>query len=390
MRHVANSLTIRTALLLGSCVGLTGCSQPAQDAMNMPPPVVIVSVPREQAVTDYGEYTGRLTAFDTIMVRARVTGYLDDIKFKDGELVTEKEVLFEIDPRLYKAAADKAEADFAQMEARMHRMEGDFDRARITYGKGAMSKEDYEKYLGDLRESRSALESARAALATAKLNLGFTKVQSPATGRVSRRMVDRGNLIKADDTILTSVVREDQMYAYFDVDDLTYQQVRKRVRPVGTIQSASTTPVERDTPREMPTVDLGLVDEKGYPHRGIIDFVDNQLDVGTGTMRMRGIFLNEDRSLTPGLFVRIRLPLSESHPALLVTDRAIDTDQSQKVIYVVNQDNVVEKREVELGGLHDGLREIKSGLKAGERVIVDGLQRVRAGVTVEPKRASAK
>jgi RND family efflux transporter MFP subunit len=358
--------------------------------MNMPPPVVIVSVPREQAVTDYGEYTGRLTAFDTIMVRARVTGYLDDIKFKDGELVTEKEVLFEIDPRLYKAAADKAEADFAQMEARMHRMEGDFDRARITYGKGAMSKEDYEKYLGDLRESRSALESARAALATAKLNLGFTKVQSPATGRVSRRMVDRGNLIKADDTILTSVVREDQMYAYFDVDDLTYQQVRKRVRPVGTIQSASTTPVERDTPREMPTVDLGLVDEKGYPHRGIIDFVDNQLDVGTGTMRMRGIFLNEDRSLTPGLFVRIRLPLSESHPALLVTDRAIDTDQSQKVIYVVNQDNVVEKREVELGGLHDGLREIKSGLKAGERVIVDGLQRVRAGVTVEPKRASAK
>jgi RND family efflux transporter MFP subunit len=365
------------ALVLGTSVGLTGCSlAPSPDAA-LPPPAVTVSYPLEREVIDYSNFTGRTAAVYTIQMRARVTGYLDKINFKDGESVEEKSVLCEIDPRVYKAAYDQAEANVAQAQAHVSRLQGDFDRANTLLGNGAIGREEYEKYKGDLKEARATLDAVRAAKASAKLNLDFTKVLAPVSGRVSRRNVDPGNLIKADDTILTTIVTQEPMYAYFDLDDQTFLQVGQLIRE-GQSQSGA---------NAVPQVLLGLVNEEGYPHKGTIDFLDNQVDPNTGTLRVRGVFPNKDRSLTPGLFARIRVPLGNPHKALLVTDRAIDTDQGQKVVYVVVGDDVVEKRAARLGRLHDGLREIEAGVKPGERVIVDGIQRVRGGITVVPRLA---
>ena len=217
-----------------------------------------------------------------------------------------------------------------------------------------------------------------AARDAARLNVTYTDIVAPIGGRVSRAMVTVGNLVQSGEmggTVLTSIVSLDPMYAYFDMDDLTFLHVNRLIRE-GKIKSA---------PDVLPPLMLGLVNEDGFPHVGQIDFVDNQVDPGTGTMKTRGVFPNKDRVLTPGLFARIRVPVGEPHRATLVADRAVDTDQGQKVCYVVSQGNVVDKRTVRLGGLHDGLRKIESGIKPGELVIVDGIQRVRGGIAVEPK-----
>jgi RND family efflux transporter MFP subunit len=216
------------------------------------------------------------------------------------------------------------------------------------------------------------VKSAAANREVAKLNLEFTHVKAPISGQISRAMVTVGNMVESGETggtVLTTIMSTETMYAYFDVDDQTWVQVRQRL-----LKSAL----------DKPVVHLGLTNEKGYPHVGKLDFVDNQVDAGTGTLRMRGLFANKDRLLTPGLFVRIRLPLGSAHDALLVSDRAVDTDQGQKILYVVSSQNIVEKRIVKLGGVHDGLREVESGVNAKEPIVVEGIQRVRAGAVVAP------
>jgi RND family efflux transporter MFP subunit len=381
-----------TALLLAGCLCLGGCSKPAPEEMTFPPPVVSVSAPVQRQVTDYQNFTGRARAVTTVQIRARVTGYLDKVHFKDGDLVKEKDVLCEIDNGLYRAAYDQAEANVAQYEARVSRLQADVDRNRGLVAKNSISLEEFEKYRTDLKEGQSILASMKAALNTAKLNLGYTQVASPVTGRVSMRNIDRGNLIKADDTILTTVVTLDPMYVFFDIDDRAYLHVEKLVR-AGKLGEDAKVPTWLEgkskhliggVSARIP-VQLGLINEQGYPHDGMVNFIDNQIDSGTGTMRMRGVFDNKSGFLTPGLFVRVRLPKNEPHQAVLITDRAIETDHGQKVVYVVGKDNVAEKRPVELGGLHDSLREIISGVQLGDQVVVDGIQRVRPGAPVNPK-----
>jgi RND family efflux transporter MFP subunit len=358
--------------------GLAGCGQAPAEGMAMPPPAVTVSYPIERDVVDYNDFTGRTAAVDSVKVRARVWGYLHKINFTEGAEVNKDDVLFEIDPRPYEATFNQTTAAVEQAEARLDRLDSDYRRAASLLARRAISQEDYDHALGDRKEAVAAVGSARANRDTARLNLDFTKVRAPISGRVSRAMVTVGNLIESGETggtVLTTIVSLDPMYVYFDVDDLTFQQVSQVVRD-SKITSA---------PGARPAVMLGLASEQGHPHSGIIDFVDNQVDPGTGTLRMRGRFPNKDGVLVPGLFARVRVPLGTPHRALLVTDRAVDTDQGQKVIYVVNSDNMVEKRPVRLARLHDGLREVESGVKPGKRVIVDGIQRVRGGVTVEPK-----
>jgi RND family efflux transporter MFP subunit len=236
----------------------------------------------------------------------------------------------------------------------------------------AISQEDHDRIAGDFAEAAALVKSAAANWEVAKLNLDFTEVKAPISGHISRAMVTVGNMVESGETggtVLTTIMSVDPMYAYFDVDDQTWVQVRA---------------LFRKSKLDTPTVHLGLTNEKGFPHPGKLDFVDNQIDAGTGTLRMRGVFPNQERLLTPGLFVRVRVPLGGSHSGLLVADRAIDTDQGQKLLYVVNRENVIEKRVVKLGSLHDGLREIESGLKAKEQVVIEGIQRVRAGVKVTP------
>jgi RND family efflux transporter MFP subunit len=363
------------ALFLGACLVLAGCGKPPADEAAPPPPAVTVSLPREADVTDYNHFTGRTEAVESVQVRAHAWGYLDKINFKEGAEVKKGDVLIKIDPRTYNAALAQAEANLKQAEA--HRISLADTYARDRASPAATPEATRIQDQGNLAEAEAAVGSARAARDAARLNLTYTDVIAPISGRVSRAMVTEGNLIQSGEmggTVLTSIVSLDPVYAYFDIDDLTFLRVNRLVRE-GKIKSSSDA---------LPLVYLGLADEEGFPHVGRIDFVDNRVDPSTGTMQARGVFPNKDRALTPGLFVRVRVSQGDSHKALLVTDRAVDTDQGQKVVYVVDKDNVVDKRPVRLGTLHDGLREIESGVKPGEQVIVDGIQRVRGGIKVEP------
>jgi RND family efflux transporter MFP subunit len=364
---------VRLALPLGVLVALAGCAPPDPEGGALPPAVVTVSRPLEQEVTEAHQFTGRTVAVDSVQVRARVFGYLQKINFKEGSEVRKGDVLFEIDPSTYETAVDQAKARLSLARAQLTLSEAEANRnARLRAG-GVLAREDYEKTASARETAVASVDSARADLARARIDLDFTKVRAAVSGRVSRALVTVGNLVQSGEmggTLLTTIVSVDPMWANFDVDDVTFLRISRSMH--------------LDGDRSRPPVFLGLATEEGYPHTGWIDFVDNQVNASTGTIQMRGVFPNKDRSLTPGLFVRIRVPVGARHQALLVTDRAVGTDQGEKVLYVVTPDNVVEKRPVRLGPLYEGLREIADGLKLGERVVVDGIQRVHGGMKVEP------
>ena len=366
-------------LLLGLCLGLAGCARVPSEVPAAAPMPVTVSYPIERDVTNYADFTGRTAAVDSVEVRARVSGYLDHVNFKEGALVRKDDKLFEIDPRPYRAELERARGTVAQCDARVRRLERDYQRAKNLIVRGAVGQEEYDRYEADYREGAANLDVAKANRDLAALNLEYSRVIAPVSGRVSRYVVTVGNLIQSGDqnggTLLTTVVSVDPMYAYFDMDERTVLRIRQLIRE-GKAKSAGET--------KWP-VSLGLATEEGFPHQGTINFEDNQVNPKTGTLRVRGVFPNKDEALTPGFFARVRVPIGQAHRALLVTDRAIDSDQGQKVVYVVSERNEVFSRPVRLGALHHGLREITDGLKPGEQVIVNGLQQVRPGVTVEPK-----
>lgn len=358
-------------------VAVGGCAQQPPPPPSFPPLVVTVSQPIERQVIDHDEYTGRTSAVEEVEVRARVSGYLVNVNFTEGAEVSRGELLFQIDPRPFQAALDATKGQVAQWEAKRARAEADVARNQRLLPKGAASQKDLDNSIADLGEARAAIQSAQAAIRQATLNLEFTRITAPISGRISRTSITQGNLVTADTTLLTTIVSMHPMYVYFDVDErsmLRYQQLaRERKR-----QSAREARV---------SVLLKLANEEGFPHEGVIDFVDNRVDPTTGTIRARGVFPNTDRTLTPGLFVRVRIPGSDAYNALLVSDRTLGTDQGQKYVWVVNEQNVVEYRVVTPGSLQsDGLRVIQTGLKPGEWVIVNGLQRARPGVTVVPQR----
>jgi RND family efflux transporter MFP subunit len=370
---------IGSALLLGFCLGLGSCTPASSDAPAPTPTSTPVSYPIERDVTDYADFTGRTAAVDAVDVRARVWGYLDKVNFNEGALVKKGDVLFEIDPRTYQVVLQQAEGNLASMEARLKRLDADLGRAQQLVGRGAMSREEYDRIAGDRGETAASIRALQAAVGRAKLDLAFTKVTAPVSGRVSRYNVTVGNLVQSGDqgggTVLTTIVSVDPVYVYFDVDERTVLRVRQLIRE-GKAQSA------RETAWP---VSLGLSADEGYSHQGTINFVDNQVNPRTGTLRVRAVFPNKDEAISPGFFARVRVPVGFPRNALLVTDRAIDNDQGQKILYVVNDNNEVASRPIRVGARHDGLRVIEDGLKPGERVIVTGLQQVRPGVTVEPK-----
>jgi RND family efflux transporter MFP subunit len=370
---------VRGCLLLGLSLAAAGCSADAPEGGPMPPPAVTVSAPLERTVADFNTFSGRTAAVETVEVRARVWGHLDRVNFKEGAFVHKDDVLFEIDSKTYEAAVNQAKAKVALDETQLRYYESDFSRTQSLRRTGAASQDDLEKAQAARDVAGATIAADRADLTQKQLDLDFTKVKAPISGRISRTLVTPGNMIQSGQnggTLLTTIVTVDPMYAYFDVDDLTFLKIK------GQLQAE---PADSASAPPRPQVFLRLVNETGFPHKGEIDFVNNQVDPATGTMKVRGAFPNKDGALTPGLFVQVRVPAGDAHRALLVTERAVDTDQGEKVLYVVNKENVVEKRSVRLGRLHDGLREIESGLTAGEHVVVDGIQRVRGGVTVEPK-----
>jgi RND family efflux transporter MFP subunit len=366
-------------LALGLAVVLSGCSPAAPDSKSEALTPVNVSYPVAREVTDYSDFTARTAAVDSVEVRAHVWGYLDKVNFKEGALVQKGDVLFELDPRPYQAVLNQAKAKVAQDQAQLTFDEAEYLRNLNLVRTGAVSRSDLDKTSAARGVDIANIAADKAVVAARQLDLEYTKVIAPVSGRVSRYVVTVGNLIQSGDqaggTLLTTIVSVDPMYAYFDVDEHTVLRVRRLIRE-GKAKSA------RDI--ELP-VSLGLANEDGYPHRGTINFVDNQVNPKTGTLRVRGVFPNKDEALAPGYFARVRVPIGFPHQALLVSDRALDTDQGQKIVYVVDKDNKVVSRLVRLGALHDGLREITEGVKPGERVVVNGLQQVRPGITVEPK-----
>jgi len=351
---------------------VSGCHSAKQKAADPPPPEVNVGTPVIRETIESVDFTGHTESMKTIVVRARVSGYLDKVRFKEGAEVHQGDVLFEIDPRTYQADYDRAKANLAQARAHFTHMEANYKRAKNLIGTRAISEQDFDQAVSDHDEGVAAVEVAQAALHTADLNLKWTCVTAPISGRISRQMIDPGNLVKADDTALTTIVAMDPMYAFFDIDE----RVMQRLVRAGKLNSA------RDGKAK---VQLGLADEEGYPHAGTINFIDNQVDVPTGTLRLRALFPNRDRILSPGLFVRVQVPVSDSQPSLLVAERALGSDQGKKFLYVVDDKDVVLRRDVEIGILSDGLRVIRSGLNGGERVILDGLQRVQPKKKVNPK-----
>lgn len=363
--------TAAAALLISTA----GCGQAPLDLPPDLPPQVEVSLPVYQDIRDYEDFTGQTEAVTSIDVRARVTGYLSEVHFEHGAEVQAGDVLFDIDPPYYKAEAARAEGLVAQADARLARLRLDFERSKENLARGVVTQSAHDLMTSDLAEAEGALKTAQATLTIANVNLGYTKVRSPIAGRVSRPFLDPGNLVKADDTILTRVVSQDPMWVYFDLDERTMLRLR-RTSVEDTVASMTNPQGE---------VFIGLADEQGHPHRGQLNFEDNRVDPSTGTLRVRGVFENKDRLLSPGLFVRVRVPIGEPYRALLVPESALGTDQGQRFLYVVDDEGTVSYRRVEVGSLHAGLRVVTDGLSPQDRVVVIGLQRVQPGIKVDAK-----
>ncbi|MGH7649870.1 MAG: efflux RND transporter periplasmic adaptor subunit [Gemmatimonadaceae bacterium] len=343
-----------------------------------PAPQVTVAAAVGRPVTDWDEFTGHLESVDMVDVRPRVSGYVERVAFTEGTMVHKGDVLFIIDQRPYAADVEKAKADLAQAETRRTLAQSEVARAKHLLTAQAISRQDFDTRTSASAEGDAAVQAAQAALTTAELNLEWTTVRAPITGRVGRAQVTPGNLVQAgaaNATPLTTVVSLDPIYVYFDGDEQTY------LKDLGLAPQAGAHGVQQAAKR---TVFMGLADETGYPHEGHIDFVDNKLDPVAGTIRARAVFTNADHRLTPGLFARIKLVGSHSYQATLIRDDAVGTDQDRKFVFVLKPDNSVDYRAITLGPMDDGLRVVKHGLTPGERVVVNGLQRVRPGVKVNP------
>jgi membrane fusion protein, multidrug efflux system len=367
--------TVARVVLLSASLAALGCGN-GQAPPQQEPPEVTVSLPIRRDVTDFHEYTGRIDATETVEVRARVRGYLEKIHFREGTEVREGDLLYEIDPRTFEADVERARAEVSRAEAQLDLARAEADRATRLRGTGAISEEEYRSRVAARDTASATLRQSRAALETARLELGFTKVRAPIGGRISRTLVTEGNLVgSSEPTLLTTIVRLDPMYVYFDVPERNYLEYGGRIREEGAATAA-----ERTIP-----VYVGLANESGFPHTGVINFRDNRADPGTGTILLRGELPNPDRVLTPGLFARVRVPVGKPRPRLLVPERAIAADQRGQYVLVVAEDDTVVSKHLTTGAVENGLVVVEEGLEAGDRVIVNGIQRARPGAKVRPQ-----
>jgi len=348
------------AVLIAGCSDATGKAAEAQTQAQAGPPVS-AAVVVEKPVADTQEFSGRLEAVEHVEIRPRVSGFITAVNFKPGAMVKKGDVLFVIDPRPFQAEAERADAAARSARAKAELAKLELARAERLLGDKAIAQREYDASASAQKELEANARAAQAQYETAKLNLAYTRVVAPIDGRVSKAEITLGNLVDAS-SVLTSVVSTDRIYASFDGDEDTYLRVRS--------QAHSGQPV---------TVRVGLANEEGFPHEGKLEFVDNQLDTRAGSVRMRATFANKDDVMAPGLFARVQIGGGSEKPALLISDRAVGTDQSHKFVFVVDKTGKAEYREVKLGPVVEGLRVVKAGLKPGEKIVVNGLQRVRPG-----------
>jgi multidrug efflux system membrane fusion protein len=385
-RHKRPALAVSASLLiLGAIVFFVSARSPAQAKTVATPaqaaPKVTVASVEQRLLVEHTDLIGRVDAVETVEIRPRVSGHIAQVHFESGQLVRAGQLLFTIDPRYYQAAFNAARAAAEQARVRVSITEREARRADQLLAERAISTEEAETRQSRAEEARAGLLSAEAALAATQLDLDYTEIRSPIAGRVSRAFITTGNLISGAPgagTVLTTVVSQEKAYVYANIDEATVLQFNRVAREGRLATDRGRIPVE-----------MQLSDESGYPHRGHIESVDNHLDGATGSLLVRMVFDNTDGGLLPGLFARVRIPMSAPQQTLLISERAIGTDQSQKFVLAVSPDQTVAYRTVKLGPSIGGKRVVRTGLQPGEQIIVNGLQRVRPGMTVAPEFAAA-
>ncbi len=367
----ALALSILAAVLIAACSSEAAPAAP-------PPPEVSVAAIAAEPVRQWDAFTGRVSAVETVELRPRVSGYVQRVAYEEGQEVKKGDLLFVIDPRPYRAALDQAQAQLERARAEARLAQTQDKRAQSLVEAKAISREEFETRRSATAQGNAAVRAAEAAVAAARLDLQFTEVRAPIDGRAGRAAVTEGNLAQADATLLTTLVSQDPVFVYFETDEQTYLRYQDLARKG-----------ERNGSRN--PVRVGLANETGYPHAGTLDFVDNQVDPATGTIRARAVLRNPDRAFTPGLFARVELEGSGEFRALMVDEKAVLTDQDRKYVYIVGAGNKAERRDVTLGASIDGLRVVQSGLKPGDKVIVGGVQKVFfPGMPVTPKQVAMR
>jgi RND family efflux transporter MFP subunit len=374
--------TLAAAALVGAA--LAGCErneqQPTQQAA--PPPSVSVSVPVQRQIVEWDEYTGRFDATQTVDVRARVSGYLDEVRFKDGQQVRQGDVLFIIDPRPFERSLEQARAELFAAQTKVQNAKLDVTRGEKLIEGKIISDKSFDDRMSLLRDTQATVKVAEAKVKSAELDLSFATITAPISGRIGRALVTAGNWVSAGSasgaTLLTTIVSQDPIYVYFDVNESNYIKYRRLAeRGIKAGAADIGAPVE-----------VALPDERGFPHRGRLEFLDNRLDQGTGTLRARAVLPNKEGLFSAGLFARVRVVGTPSYAALMLPDEAIGTDQTNKYVLVVDGAGAVERRNVKLGPLIEGLRVVREGIKAEDWVVTRGLQRAQPGGKVAPKRVA--
>ncbi|MBT1713060.1 efflux RND transporter periplasmic adaptor subunit [Enterobacter dykesii] len=354
------------AMLLS--VLLVGCDNSVAQNAAPPAPAVSAADVVVKSISQWDSFNGRIEAVESVQLRPRVSGYIDKVNYTDGQEVKKGEVLFTIDDRTYRAALEQAQANLARAKTQASLAQSEANRTDKLVNTNVVSREEWEQRRSAATQAQADIRAAQAAVDAAQLNLDFTKVTAPIDGRASRALITSGNLVTAGDTasVLTTLVSQKTVYVYFDVDESTYLHYQNLARSgQGASSNHTALPVE-----------IGLTGEEGYPHQGKVDFLDNQLTPSTGTIRMRALLDNAQRQFTPGLFARVRLPGSAEFKATLIDDKAVLTDQDRKYVYIVDKEGKAQRRDITPGRLADGLRIVRQGLNPGDRVIVEGLQKV--------------
>ncbi|WP_428307708.1 efflux RND transporter periplasmic adaptor subunit [Lacipirellula sp.] len=372
-------------LLIVACVG---CAAGAPEPVAPPTPSVTVAAVTAREITDFDEYTGRTEASEIVEIRSRIFGFLKTIDFKDGDFVKEGQTLFTIEPDEYQAIHEQSLAKIAVNSANLELSRSKLAMKEKLRPNGAISQEEYEEAVAAVHEAEATIAAAKADANRTAVDLKYTEIKAPISGRVDRALVSKGNLLtggQSSGTLLTTIVNEQPMYVYFDVDERSLLRYMRQRPP----EKSST----GNLSDQGVACFVQLADEKDFPHRGLIDFASAAVNASTGTARLRAVFENADHALASGLFVRIQIPVSKPYEALLIPERALSTDQNTKFVYVVGDDDVANRRVVELGRREGELRVITSGLSAGDRVIVKGMQRVKPGqkvdAEVEPQATTA-
>jgi len=360
--RVRQGLTLLGMVLL--ITQLSGCDKGVAQNAAPPPPEVSAAPVLIKPVSQWDNFNGRVEAVQSVQLRPRVSGYIDSVNYREGDEVKKGQVLFTIDDRSYRAALEQAKAELARARSQANLARSESGRSEKLIGTQAISREAWEQRRSAASQAQADVLAAEAAVDMAQLNLDFTRVTAPIDGRASRAMITAGNLVTAGDSasVLTTLVSQQQMYVYFDVDENTFLNYQTMAR--------------QGQQRHALPVEIALVGEQGFPHQGKIDFLDNQLTASTGTIRMRALLDNQQRQFTPGLFARVRLPGSAQFEAVLIDDKAVLTDQDRKYVYVVDGEGKAQRRDIQPGAMIDGLRIVKSGLQSGDKVIIAGLQKV--------------